>query len=207
MRFFQRGTDISEALAQMTELVGESAAHLLCVPLEENLTAWAAQFKDIEHRADLIAHAIAVQLEKTFIPVFDREDIERLVQALDDIIDNIEEAANRRMIFRLMGHPQPLDGFANLLVRAASRIREGMQYLRKKKHATKEFAACYRDIHTIENEGDHLHHKVLGDLFGTNDMDLRKAIEWDKVYQALEDALDRCEDVAKAFEHMRAKYA
>jgi uncharacterized protein Yka (UPF0111/DUF47 family) len=57
--------------------------------------------KAIEHEGDEITHALFTKLNQTFITPFDREDIHELCSRLDDVIDLIDAAASRFVLYRV----------------------------------------------------------------------------------------------------------
>ena len=85
------------------DLFTESAQHLVLGAglLAEMLSEGAdhddvaRRMREAEHEADETTHAIIRRVNSTFVTPFDREDIYRLASSLDDVLDYIEEAADR----------------------------------------------------------------------------------------------------------------
>src|SRR3989442_14070588 len=63
--------------------------------------AKAYAIKEVEHQADLVTHEIVKKLNTTFITPIDREDIHALATRLDDVLDYIEAAAERLVVYRI----------------------------------------------------------------------------------------------------------
>lgn len=172
---------------------------------KEKLREGAQRLKNLEHEADQIVHAVNIELETVWLPDIDKEDPKILTEMIDDVIDYIEEAANRMVLFRITPVSAPASSFALLLLRVSAEIHKAIQLLRADLYASDEYAQCYQKIHEIENEGDAIHRKVLEEIMNDEKMDVRTVMKWERIYQILEDALDTCEDVAIALEHVRIK--
>ena len=82
--------------------------------------ALAARVKKAEHAGDELTHEIMVKINTTFVTPFDREDIYRLAAALDDVVDAIEEAADRIVLYRLGDLPDGIAAQVEVLRRAAA---------------------------------------------------------------------------------------
>src|SRR4051812_6958951 len=92
----------------------------------------AAEVKESEHRGDDLTHEILVKLNRTFVTPFDREDIYRLVSAMDDVLDAIEEAADRIVLYRLGTLPDGVGAQVEVLQRAAAGAAGGKPRLGEK---------------------------------------------------------------------------
>lgn len=167
---------------------------------------WAAQIKDCEHDADQIVRRIDKGIMAVFLLPLDKEDLKRLIELLDDVVDYIEEAANRVLLFELPSDNDGVRAFAKLLVAAATEIYCGVELIAAERYRTDGYIKHYIAIHTIENQGDDLHRSLLA-LANDEAVDMRLAWKWLQVYQLLENALDACEDLAIEFEHIRIKYS
>lgn len=206
MGFFQNPGDVLDKLVEEAALV-KKAADTFRGAVEDpgNTLNYAKALEEIEHAADGLVHDIDAKLLKLFtLPNMDKEDVKALTELLDTVIDFIEEAANRIVLFNIPIGARELREFAELLVRAAEEIQRGIALLREKRVKSEEYIGCYKSLHTIENLGDALHRSTLT-LINDISVDLRDAFKWMRVYQTLEDALDACEDVAIAFERIRTK--
>lgn len=206
MTFFQNPMEVIGKLMDQAALV-QKAAKTFSAAVEDPVHApfYAKALEEIEHTADGIVHDIDGRLLRIFIiPDIDKEDIRALTELLDNVIDFIEEAANRIVLFNLPMGTQELRDFAKLLVRAAEEIQRGVAFLHERNAQSAAYVNCYKSIHTIENLGDVLHRSTLP-LINDLRVDLREVFKWMRVYQTLEDALDACEDVAIAFERIRTK--
>jgi uncharacterized protein Yka (UPF0111/DUF47 family) len=168
----------------------------------------ARRVRDLEHRGDEISHKIFDALNRTFVTPLDREDITDLTGRLDDFVDAIEEAVRRIWLYRI---EEPTE-HARLLGRIVSEqgvlLASTVPHLGNRKQWD-HMLQCAIDIKRLENEADEVLDKALATLFeGVEDVrELIKAIRWREIYQDLEDATDRAEDVANTLERIVVKNA
>jgi uncharacterized protein Yka (UPF0111/DUF47 family) len=160
----------------------------------------AAAIKDVEHDGDAIVHVINQRIDTSFVTPLDREDIHLLAKRLDNVIDLINGAARRVVMFRVtetrFGGPE----MAALLVRASAKILESVG------DVTKRVAMLEhgRAMKALEEEGDVIYAQSVGSLF-EHDMPAIEVIKWKEIYDALEHAIDECEDVSNVLESIALK--
>jgi len=160
--------------------------------------------KNLEHAGDEHTHRILEKLAKMFITPLDREDIQRVATALDDVIDAMDAAANRLMLFKIAKVTEDAKAFARVLVKATSLIVAAFTQLRNLKQSAAILSTCV-EIHTQENEGDRLLQHALAELF-EGAQDPRDIIKWKDIYEILEAAIDECEHVANVIESIVLKH-
>lgn len=171
----------------------------------QNTRVLAARIKEIEHETDVITHACVERLHKTFITPFDRDDIHRLITRMDDVMDYIEAAAISVMLYELVDMTTPARELADVLVRSTEAVAIAVGGLKKVKQSDVILKACI-EVNRLENEGDEILRNALADLFrGATDPLL--VLKWKEVYEALENATDRCEDVANIIEGVVLEHA
>jgi predicted phosphate transport protein (TIGR00153 family) len=164
----------------------------------QNTRALAARIKEIEHETDVITHACVERLHKTFITPLDRDDIHRLITRMDDVMDYIESASAAVMLYELTEMTDAARALADVLVRATEAVAVAIKGLNDLKRPAAILNACI-EVNRLENEGDEILRSALADLFrGASDPLL--VLKWKEVYEALENATDRCEDVANVIE-------
>jgi predicted phosphate transport protein (TIGR00153 family) len=188
--------DLFERAAQNARAGAEALLELL--EKWDDLEGRAKRIKDIEHAGDELTHEVIERLNRTFITPLDREDIHEIAVRLDDIVDLIDTAVNRLILFRIPKPIEPALGLARCLVHATRIINEMMPAMRNMKNADRVRQMC-RDVHTQENEGDRIEHLALAALFDAGN-DAFYVIKWKNIIEELEAATDRCEDVANAIE-------
>ncbi len=161
------------------------------------------RIKHIENEGDKMVHDIFAELNKTFITPIDREDITKLTSSLDDILDNLEAVSERLIIYEIKKPPKYMLEFAQVLQKTDRNVNEGIHLLRNFKDA-KQIRGFCRDVNTLENEGDILMRKATAELF--NKKDPIEIIKTKELYDHLEAAIDRCEDVADVIGDILVKY-
>ncbi len=147
--------------------------------------------KAIEHEGDEITHALFTKLNQTFITPFDREDIYELCSRLDDVIDLIDAAASRFVLYRV-----------DTLVSATGEVELAVRALAKPQEALKH---CI-EINRYENESDRLCRTLIAQLFD-EEKDPVQIIKWKEIFEVIETAVDKCEDVANVIEGVILKSA
>ena len=195
------------------DLFEEGAANLVNVAklfheLVENWNDVEEKVKEIgelEHKGDDITHRIMANLHSTFFTPLDREDIASLCQSLDDVIDFIQAAADAMLLYKVQ---QPTEGaleLADIIVDAALEIERVMPSLRRRAELKKVLFCCV-ELNRLENEADRVKRKAVGELF-ENKTDIHDVIKWREIYEHMESATDRCEDVANVLEGVALKHA
>ena len=178
-------------------------AFLEMVELGSGLEARAERVKQIEHECDEITHAVVEALHKTFITPIDRNDIYRLITKMDDIMDYVEAAAERVALYKLTVMTSDVKDMADVLVRATQEIEQAVKLLRSMDNAAKISQKCV-DINRLENEADSILRTAVARLFD-EEQDTRMLIKWKEIYENLENATDRCEDVVNVIEGIMLK--
>jgi len=159
------------------------------------------RLKETESEGDSITHQILALLNESFMTPIDREDISALAGHMDDVLDEIEGAANRMLLFDLpKPTPQCLE-LAKIIAAAAELIEKAVRNLRHFS-GLKEFLT---DIHRLENEADHITRQETARLFHDTKLETRDLIKWKEIYARLEHTADRMEDVADVIEDIVVK--
>ncbi len=172
---------------------------------DQDIAALAGRIKEIEHETDLITHACVERLHKTFITPLDREAIHELITRMDDVMDYIESAAAAVKLYELTEMTEPVRALADVLVRATEAMMVAVLGLKNVKQAAGILRACI-EVNRLENEGDEILRRALADLF-RDATDPLQVLKWKEVYEALETATDRCEDVANVIEGVVLEHA
>ncbi len=160
----------------------------------------AAGIKDIEHRCDTITHEVFQRLNRTFVTPLDREDIHGLARSLDDVMDAIDASAAVIRRYRIPDVRFGARELARIIARATEQVRQGAAALEKRTGVH----VVTVEINRLENEADDIHDEALRRLF-EGETDALTVMKWKEVLDLLEDATDRCEDVANVFEGVVVK--
>ena len=195
------------------DLFVQSAQNVVAIStaLKDLLYNWqdvgtkVARITDLEHKGDTITHQVMDLLYRSFITPFDREDISLLAHTLDDIADFIHAAADAMYIYRIKSPTKRSQELADILVEAAGEVEKAMVFLRSRSDLKKAMEYCV-DLNRLENEADDISRRALGELF-EGGYDTIEIIKWREIYEHMESATDRCEDVANALEGIALKNA
>jgi uncharacterized protein len=160
----------------------------------------AAGIQDVEHRCDTITHEIFQRLNRTFVTPIDREDIHGLARSLDDVMDAIDASASLVRLYRLDSVRFGARELAKIVTACTHQVHLALAGLEKNKGV----ATHSVEINRLENEADDIHDEALRRLF-EGETDALTVIKWKEVLDLLEDATDRCEDVANVFEAVVVK--
>ena len=194
--FFDMFAELAARLTGSAKLIGQ----LMSEP--QRVEEHTAAIKRLEHEADSITHDVIARIDKSFVTPIDREDIHVLATSIDDVIDMIDGAARRTVMYGITDAREPARRLADVLARAADCIEVGVRSVRK----SKVMGDLSREVKRLEEEGDAVYHEAIGELF-RGAPDPIEVIKWKDVYDKLEDAIDRCEDVANVLESISLKHA
>jgi hypothetical protein len=205
-RLLPREDDFFVLFARHAALTVDGAKEMLrLVGGGENVRALAARIKEIEHETDVITHDCVERLHKTFITPFDRDDIHRLITRMDDVMDYIESAAAALSLYELTDMTPQARDLATVLVRSTEAVATAVGGLSNVKQSGTILQACI-EVNRLENEGDEVFRNALATLFRET-KDPLLVLKWKEVYEALENANDRCEDVANIIEGVVLEHA
>lgn len=200
--FFDYFRDAATNAAQVAKALRDLLDHY------EEVERKARRVRDLEHQGDEITHQIFDALNRTFVTPLDREDITDLASRLDDFVDAIEEAVRRIRLYRIEEPTEHARLLARIIDEQGELIAGSVPHLENRKQWD-HMRHCTIDIKRLENEADEVLDKALAGLFdGVGDVPgIIKAIRWEEVYQHLEEATDRGEDIANALERIVVKNA
>ena len=201
MRFLPRDEGFFSLFDQLADCVVESSRYLHQLFADPaRLAEFAAEVKRVEHTADDLTHEVMERLDRSFVTPLDREDIHALASRLDNVVDLMDGAARRAVVFGIRERPEEAVELAALLERSAAHIQQAVHGIRDPKLVF----ARMRDVKRIEEEGDALYSRALTNLFaGTPDP--IHVIKWKELLDNLERALDEAEDVTNVLETISLK--
>ncbi|HET8845808.1 MAG TPA: DUF47 family protein, partial [Ktedonobacteraceae bacterium] len=186
------------------------AARTLCDLMDQynDIEQKALRVRNLERQGDEITHKIFKALFTTFVTPFDREDITDLANRLDDFVDAIEEAARRIRLYRIDQPTEQARRLVQIIDQQATLLASTVPLLESRKQWDK-LLQCSIDVNRLEGEADEVLDQALAEQFnGVKELDdIVKAIRWGEIYQHLEDAADRAEDIADTLERIVVKNA
>lgn len=193
------------------ELFEAQAAHNVAAAkvFKELAQKWSLEsplfdkLRDIEHEADISTHEIIDKLNRTFVTPFDREDIHELASELDDVVDILQSVASRMQLYHIDKSTDELKNMAGILVEATETMQKAVTSLKDLSNTRRLLDYCI-EINRLENAGDRTLEQSLSRLF-QGKPDPLEVIKWKEIYEALEAAIDKCEDVANTIEGIVVK--
>ncbi len=198
-RFFELFDKSARNLVVASEALTDLLEHF------ENVGTKTVHLKDLEHEGDEITHEIYLQVHKTFVTPFDREDIAALAQRMDDVMDYIEGASTAIRTYGISQPTAAARGMADLIRLQCVQLEKAVSVLRHKGRL-KSILEQLKEINRLENEADSLYLNSMADLF-RGEMNAVEIIKWRDVYDQLEEATDSAEQVAHVLEAIVLKHA
>jgi len=161
----------------------------------------ADEIKEVEHKCDFLTHEIIQRLNRTFVTPLDREDIHALARSLDDVMDAIDASASLVRLYRLETVRFGARELAKVITASTDSVRLALGALEQ----NKGMATHAVEINRLENEADRIHSQAVSRLFD-DESDPIVVMKWKETLDFLEDATDRCEDVANVLEGVMVKH-
>ena len=203
MRLTPRDTKYFDLLADLAQHLvrGSSLLAELLGADRAGREKLAEEMHEVEHLADDATHSIMRHLNQTFVTPFDREDISGLASALDDCMDEMDEAAELIVLYKIEGLPDRVSEQVQVLQRCAELTAEAMPRLR----SMDKLAVYWVEVNRLENQADKLHRKLLAQLFDDFAGDPVLLMKLKEIVEVLENAADSFEKVANMVETIALK--
>ena len=195
-RFYDLFEQQAAALVRSADLLEQALDNV------SNLPTLQREIKELEHQGDEVTHEIVYALNTTFVTPFDREDIYDLASGLDDILDYVDEVADTTNLYGITTIPGPARELARLLTQAVAQLEQVIGKLESGKGGQEHVI----EVHRLEDVGDATSRRAIAELFSGERPPL-EVIKLKDLYELLEDALDRCEQVANVLEGIAIKNA
>jgi uncharacterized protein len=154
-----------------------------------------------ERSADRVTAEVNRLLHKTFITPIDREQIHGLINAMDDILDLLQDATETMSLYDVRAMTEEVLRLGDLSAKCCERVQHAVSLLPKiSQPATAEAAikTC-EEIDKLESDADRVMRSAMSKLF-REETDVRELIKLKTIYEQLESISDRCEDVANLIE-------
>ena len=203
VRLVPRETKFYDMFAEMSANLTEGARLMVEILGDFNdIPSRVQKLKDIEHRGDAMTHDVITKLNQTFITPFDREDIHKLASSIDDVLDFLNSAGDRLVMYKIQSAPPEAKNLAELVVKQCEELHKAVKNLEKHDHVLKH---CV-EIKRLENEADTVSRRAIGRLFD-QERDPIALIKLKELYEVLETATDKAEDAANVLESVVLKSA
>jgi uncharacterized protein len=198
-----------EAFQQHAECLVEAARKLAAAFNDlDKAGELAEQIRELEHKGDKITHDTIARLHKTWITPLDSADIRRLITTLDDVLDLTEAVSERIVLFEITTTQEDAQHLSQVLVRSSEAVSRALHLLPTLKRSREILDLCI-EINRLENEADRIYRHALATLYrssGAPDHVLG-VLKWRDIYDNLESATDRCEDIANILEGVVLEYS
>lgn len=195
--------------AKFFDLFESASANLIQASLEfkaivsrDELSAEEMKrINQFEHEGDAVTHKIFAELHRTFITPLEREDIVSLTHSLDDVLDFVDKTVDYMLLYRVRRPTATVRRMADIVAEICEQINEALPLLRRKETMPRVLPITVR-INSLENEADDVMREGLSELLDAPESPeyVMEFVRWRDIYEALESATDRGEDVANALE-------
>jgi predicted phosphate transport protein (TIGR00153 family) len=159
----------------------------------------------LEADIDELVHRTNIELSKNFLTPFDREDIHSLIKSIDDVTDFLHGSASRMKMYQVEKITKSIRKLTEINLEACLLIKRAITDLKEHNNLQRVTVAC-KKIAKLESKADVVFDNAVMDIF-ENETDAIKIIKYKEVLTALEDASDKCKDVANVLETIVVKYS
>lgn len=204
LNLFPKDKHFYEMFSQMMENAVKAAEGLL--DLLTNFTdvvEKAKRIKQIEHDCDGLTHEITRTVNQSFVTPIDREDIYALASAMDDVVDLTEAVSDAIVLYSVRETNAALIALAEILLKMTRELKKAIDKLQ----SFKDLAPYWIEVHTLENQADDIYRKAISLLFADHVHDTLDILKWKEIYDIMEGATDKAEDVAKVIQNIYIKHS
>lgn len=207
IRFFlPREDKFFRILEEHASIVAETAAVMTHLPLGNGRGDEALeQVHQLEHRGDDLVREMNLALDETFVTPIDREDLHTLSNKLDDVLDYIYAAAQAFVTYHVLEKTAAMEQMLKLLSEATTVLREAVPQLRQ--HRFDQIAPARTRIVALEKRIDGVYREEMKSLYRNPAIDAKELLRQQSVLNALEAAMDTCQDAADVLENIAVKHA
>ena len=161
----------------------------------------AGEVDTAERAADRVTAEVNRLLHKTFITPIGREQIHGLINAMDDILDLLQDSAEVMQLYDLKTVSEDVIRLGEISARCCERVQHAVTLLPKLSQPAVADAALKtcEEIDRLESDADRVMRSAMSKLFREQE-DIRELIKLKAIYEQLESITDKCEDVANLIE-------
>jgi predicted phosphate transport protein (TIGR00153 family) len=185
-------------------IVEGARAFILLIQNYHDLSLREKYMQDVgnaERQADRVTAEVNRLLHKTFITPIDREQIHSLINAMDDILDLLQDATETMSLYDVRAMNDDIMRLGDLSAKCCERVQHAVSLLPKLNDhdiAAAAIKTC-EEIDKLESDADRVMRSAMSQLF-REENDVRELIKLKAIYELLESISDRCEDVANLIE-------
>ena len=203
MQLIPRDEKFYDLFRGQAELIHDAAQKLVRLFDDfQDVEKRVMEIKFVEHKGDQLIHGLMTKLNQTFITPFDREDIHALASALDDVLDLIDGAAGRLLMYKISSVTPGALQLSKVVLHGAELIVKAVAELKK----PGDILEYCDQLTQLEKEADRIKGECIARLF-EDSVDPIQVIKWKELYEVLEATTDRCEDVSDVLESVVLKSA
>ncbi|MGH8429173.1 MAG: DUF47 domain-containing protein, partial [Solimonas sp.] len=148
--------------------------------------------------ADTVTHQTVALMHNTFVTPFDRDQINKLLQRMDDILDLIQDTAESLTLYDVHELTPEVAHLANLMQICCARVHDAVTQLSSMDNGPAILKIC-QEIDALESDADRVMRSAISKLF-REEQDTRQLIKLKAVYELIELTTDKCQDVALVIE-------
>lgn len=198
--FLPRNTKFFDYFDRDTEvLVRAAAAFAEFLEQSGDPPEYSRRMKELEHEADKVTHEAMELLHRSFITPLERGDLRRLILALDEIVDYLDDATRRISLYEVGPILPEVCAMGKIMLDLAHAVKAGVHDLRTLRSKNNRVREHCIEIQRLENVGDHMHHIALASIFKTC-KDPLAVMKWKEIIDLIELAMDAAEEVAHVIE-------
>ncbi len=170
----------------------------------DKLSEYMEDMHECEHAGDLINHDIFSNAATDFMPPIDREDIVELAQALDDILDYIDDVLGHMQIYAIATMPEDALQFADV-IRTSCKALNGVMAEFPNFKKNKKFKNLIVDINSYEEQADELYNHAIFRLHTVENEEVMHVLVWSRIYERMEKCCDAIEHAANCISTIMLK--
>lgn len=195
--FNAAAANIVEASEELVKMVNNEDA--------EERKAIRLKIKNLERVGDAFTTQVFDDLNHTFITPFDREDIHGLASNMDDVLDLMNSCSEKIVIYRCTTFSTNMREMVKWVNKGCVELQNAIVGLEGFQKPEAIMKAC-EEINKIENRGDEFYHQAISHLF-ENEKDAIELIRQKEIFQTIEKAQNKIEDVSDVIKTILVKYA
>jgi len=196
--FNEAAENVAECARRLRDLFAEDFAALPIESVEQKTKA----VNDCERRGDEITRNILRRLNSSFVTPFDREDIHTLTEELDDVVDEMQAAAELLVLHRVDKPLSHVEELTDILVQAAETTVALIAKLPRLQGMEQELEAIDR----LESAGDHAYRRAVAHLF-SGEYKALNVLKWKDIVEAIEGSVNAIENIGDIVESIMLKHA
>ena len=162
---------------------------------------YAAEVDAAERGADKVTAEVNRHLHTSFITPLDREQIHGLINAMDDVLDLLQDSSEVMALYNVQHVTEDVLRLADISQKCCERVQHAVSLLPKLSETEVAAAAIKtcEEIDRLESDADRVMRSAMSKLF-RDDIDVKELIKLKAIYEHMESISDRCEDVANLIE-------